>query len=581
MKKLLLTLVLAFCFSANAQVKIGDNPTTIGASSLMELESTSKALVITRVQTVAAITTPVNGMIVYEIANNCFKGYYNGKWSGCGLTEAVVASSGGTAVVSSFGAPSCTANAISGTMKEGTPVTGVNMTIYANVTTLGTYNITAGPTNGVTFTGSGTFTALGCQPLVLQGNGIPTAGGSNTFTTNTTPAATASGTTAFATSSGGSAIVSAWACDTAGAGQMYAGIAVSDVTHTVTATVANVGSYNISVTANGITFAGAGTFSGTGAQAVVLTASGTPTASGTFNYPLPTSPTCSFTRQAMSNAPLGGSYTTFYNGVVSGNYTGTATTVTHSTGETFNSFTATGCNSKPISAGGCGGLTTVTGASGTVYNLVNINGQCWFKENLKEIPSAYSSYSSNSWLATSPSDLGYWGYYNTTDTSGASGWGVSEPTAGEGLKYQWSAAMNSPNNYDNERSKGICPTGFHIPSDCEWFFFEHGLGMKMSENYAPSGTWRDNVESGGGKVGYKLRSQGTGSNNASGFTSKLSGYRIGDGTFRDRAALDAWWTSASASASTAFDRVVATGFAGVNRAATNKTLSFSVRCLKD
>ena len=102
-------------------------------------------------------------------------------------------SSGGGGTVSSYGAPSCTANSISGTMTVGTPVSGVTMTLYANVTQLGTYNLST-TNNGVTFTGSGTFAALGCQAIVLTATGTPTTAGSTTWTTTTTPAATTTAT---------------------------------------------------------------------------------------------------------------------------------------------------------------------------------------------------------------------------------------------------------------------------------------------------------------------------------------------------------------------------------------------------
>jgi len=104
-------------------------------------------------------------------------------------------STGGTGVASSFGAPNCLANVINGSLTKGVAVSGVTMSLYANVTTLGTYNITAGPTNGVTFAGSGTFTALGCQLVTLTATGTPTTAGTNAFVTNTTPSASVSATT--------------------------------------------------------------------------------------------------------------------------------------------------------------------------------------------------------------------------------------------------------------------------------------------------------------------------------------------------------------------------------------------------
>jgi uncharacterized protein (TIGR02145 family) len=84
---------------------------------------------------------------------------------------------------------------------------------------------------------------------------------------------------------------------------MVAGIAVSGVTQTITATVTTVGTYSISTTANGVTFAGSGTFAGTGAQNIVLTASGTPTAAGSNTFTLNTTPNCSFTRTTLAPLP--------------------------------------------------------------------------------------------------------------------------------------------------------------------------------------------------------------------------------------------------------------------------------------
>jgi len=92
------------------------------------------------------------------------------------------------------------------------------------------------------------------------------------------------------------AVVSAYTFSSALAGTMAAGVAVSCVTQTITATVSSVGTYSISTTANGVTFAGSGTFAGTGAQDIVLTATGTPTAAGSNSFTLNTTPSCSFTR---------------------------------------------------------------------------------------------------------------------------------------------------------------------------------------------------------------------------------------------------------------------------------------------
>jgi uncharacterized protein (TIGR02145 family) len=94
-------------------------------------------------------------------------------------------------------------------------------------------------------------------------------------------------------SSNGTAIVSAFTCNTASAGTMTAGSVVSGVTQTITATVSTAGTYSISISANGVTFAGSGNF----------TATGTPTAVGSSSFTLNTTPNCSYSR-ITNPAPL-------------------------------------------------------------------------------------------------------------------------------------------------------------------------------------------------------------------------------------------------------------------------------------
>lgn len=177
-KKRLLFLV-TLLMSTMIWAQVGINTDTPNANSDLELGSINKALLLNRVANTAAVASPVNGMLIYDNSVNCVKAYENNAWSTClssGSTS-TSPSTGGTGVVSSYGAPACTAGSVSGTMTEGVAVSGVTMTVYANVTTLGTYSITSGPVNGVTFSGSGTFTATGCQAITLTATGTPTAAG--------------------------------------------------------------------------------------------------------------------------------------------------------------------------------------------------------------------------------------------------------------------------------------------------------------------------------------------------------------------------------------------------------------------
>ncbi|MDB5192029.1 MAG: hypothetical protein JWQ96_1592 [Segetibacter sp.] len=88
--------------------------------------------------------------------------------------------SSGTAAYALAGAPgSCTTPVIAGTYTTGTALTTANtVTLNVNVTTVGTFSITTPTSNGMTFSGSGTFTTTGPQTIRLTGSGIPVIAGS-------------------------------------------------------------------------------------------------------------------------------------------------------------------------------------------------------------------------------------------------------------------------------------------------------------------------------------------------------------------------------------------------------------------
>ena len=62
-----LLVALFFSVASFAQVGIGTNTPVAGA--ILELKATDKSLLLTRVATTAAVTTPVNGIMVYDISS--------------------------------------------------------------------------------------------------------------------------------------------------------------------------------------------------------------------------------------------------------------------------------------------------------------------------------------------------------------------------------------------------------------------------------------------------------------------------------------------------------------------------------
>ena len=190
--------------------------------------------------------------------------------------------------------------------------------------------------------------------------------------------------------------------------------------------------------------------------------------------------------------------------------------------------------------------------------VVDIGGQCWMRFNMINAPTSYDP--SPTWI--NDSDLGWNGLY----TGG--------PFLNEGSLYQWSAAMNAASS---ERAQGICPTGWHIPSDCEWMYLEHSLGMDV--------TSQQNIANrSSGNIGSKLSgftSNGLG-DNSSGFTGRFAGFRNsanGAFVFRDEGAF--WWSSSQSNSSEAYIRELSKLHNGIVRNSRSTAMGYSVRCIKD
>jgi uncharacterized protein (TIGR02145 family) len=80
MKKIIFTAAfVAASFTSFAQVGIG----TTTPQGALDVVSANSGVIVPRVATIDAVTTPVNGMIIYDIANKCVRAYEDNKWSDC------------------------------------------------------------------------------------------------------------------------------------------------------------------------------------------------------------------------------------------------------------------------------------------------------------------------------------------------------------------------------------------------------------------------------------------------------------------------------------------------------------------
>jgi len=139
MKKLFLPLLLLLGVAATAQVKIGNNPTMIGTSSVLELENPNKSLLLTRVAKVSDVAIPAEGMILYDISRRCVRSYENGTWSFClsGVPSTTNYISGGICTAKAISRTPC-ANVAGAVLNDDTGTSGIEYNwAPATSTTLG------------------------------------------------------------------------------------------------------------------------------------------------------------------------------------------------------------------------------------------------------------------------------------------------------------------------------------------------------------------------------------------------------------------------------------------------------------
>jgi len=196
--------------------------------------------------------------------------------------------------------------------------------------------------------------------------------------------------------------------------------------------------------------------------------------------------------------------------------------------------------------------------SGQSYSVVMIGEQCWMAENLN-VGSTTTSVDTGSSHSDMSDDgiIEKYCYNNDTaycDTDG-------------GL-YDWDEMMGY---VETAGVQGICPSGWHIPTDGEQYELENYLkdaGQTCSASRL--GAWDCAT------AGTKLKSGGS-----SGFGGLLAGYRYPTGSsFKNRTSYGYFWSS-SVSGGDAWFRRLDSSESRVYRSAYDQTNGFSVRCVKD
>ena len=219
------------------------------------------------------------------------------------------------------------------------------------------------------------------------------------------------------------------------------------------------------------------------------------------------------------------------------------------------------CDDQYISVTGCGGQTSLT-YDGRTYDLVEIGGQCWFADNL-----ATDQYRNGDLI---PTGLDNTTWQNTTTGAYAIYNNDLANDVTYGKLYNW---------YTTVDTRGLCPTGWHVPTECEWMYLESKLGMSpwTIEESGSRGTDQ------GGKMKSTIgwNSPNTGANNSSGFTGLPGGFRYYDGTYFYVGYYGYWWSRTENGSDDAWYRELYYNVSNVYRSLYFKRSGFSVRCVRD
>lgn len=207
---------------------------------------------------------------------------------------------------------------------------------------------------------------------------------------------------------------------------------------------------------------------------------------------------------------------------------------------------------------------SITDVEGNIYYTIKTNGQVWMSSNLKtgkysngdvipnlKEPSAWSTLTTGGWVTYNNDEYLQRDYGNL---------------------YNWHAVSDE---------RGLCPSGWRVPSDHDWKELEIYLGMPPA-SVIKSGV-RDNY------AGGKLKKTGTThwadpnaiATDEIGFSALPGGYRHPGGGFSSLGRDMFAWSSTSNGFNGAWYRNLYADNASINRDVFHKNGGFSVRCIAD
>lgn len=216
-----------------------------------------------------------------------------------------------------------------------------------------------------------------------------------------------------------------------------------------------------------------------------------------------------------------------------------------------------------------------TDAQNNNYSTVETGTQTWMAENLNAgIKTDYSNEQTDDGITEK--------YCYNNDDANCTTYGAF---------YQWAEMVQYYNGATNTASwnpapsgnvQGICPAGWHLPSNDEWCILENYLETGLNPSCSNTG-WLG-IHAGGDMKETCTSLWNTpniGASNISGFSALPAGYRGEAGFTSNIGNGDSWWAASEESPSVGKARGIENGKADICNYGSGKKNGFSVRCIKD
>ncbi len=223
----------------------------------------------------------------------------------------------------------------------------------------------------------------------------------------------------------------------------------------------------------------------------------------------------------------------------------------------------------------CIGMPVVTDYDGNTYNTVRIGKQCWMKQNLRTTRYANGDtiYLGNNNLSL---EVPYM-YYPNNNAGAVNSYGYL---------YNWAALMHASSSSNTNPSgvQGICPKGWHVPSDVEWQQLVDYVSSRSDYQWSCATCIAKSLAYTYGWTSYSNNNVVGGNqsaNNATGFSALPAGhcgYGGGQIDFGDKAFF---WGATECNAVYTYLRILNYDDAHVTRYGNDKKYGFSVRCICD